>query len=221
MDNKNILILFYKYPEKGKVKTRLAQSVGEQQALEIYTCMIADLHSTAAKVPVSKITASTQPGEALTEKSIYDTFFQEGADLGEKMLNAFRRVFLLGCSKALLTGGDCPEVTAELFENAFEALSDHDYVIGPAIDGGYYLIGMKKEVCSSSVFTGIPWSTSRVLDATTEKLNAEKYTYKFIKKLNDIDTLEDAENFLKIHREDRDSETIKYLSGMRKDNYEI
>jgi len=221
MDNENILILFYKYPEKGKIKTRLAQSVGDQHAFEIYNCMLNDLYTTAGKTSVIKIAASTLPGGIPAGKPVYDTFLQEGTDLGEKMLNAFRKVFSLGYSRAILSGSDCPEITAELFDEAFDTLTDHDYVIGPASDGGYYLIGMKREVLNPSVFQDIPWSTSRVLDTTAGRLNAERYRYKLLEELNDVDTLDDVETLLSNNGEGRRSETITYLKRMRKGHHEI
>ncbi len=221
MDKENILILFYKYPEKGEVKTRLAQSVGDQQAFEIYNCMLNDLYTAAGKISSVKIVNSTRPGGIPAGQPAYDSFLQQGADLGEKMLNAFRKVFSLEFSRAILIGSDCPEITSDLLNEAFDSLSRHDYVIGPAGDGGYYLIGMNRGVLCSAVFEDIAWSTSNVLSETTDRLDAERYRYKILKELKDIDTLEDGEKFFDKNRENQDSETIKYLSGMRKDSDEI
>jgi rSAM/selenodomain-associated transferase 1 len=124
---------------------------------------------------------------------IAKSFVQDGQDLGERMAHAFARSFESGMDKVVLIGTDCPTLQSHHLHEAFEALTHSDLVLGPATDGGYYLIGMK---CRSDyLFEGITWSTSQVLSETLNVASQNGLTNTLLQELNDIDTQEDWERY--------------------------
>jgi glycosyltransferase A (GT-A) superfamily protein (DUF2064 family) len=113
------------------------------------------------------------------------------------MINGFREAYTMGFKRVALIGSDIPDLRLEFIEEAFTSLKEKDAVIGPSLDGGYYLIGFKDKTSSSQVFKGIPWSTERVFEQTTKILEREGLTVHFLKPLRDIDKVEDLGNFLR------------------------
>lgn len=141
---KNVLIIFTKNPLYGKVKTRLAATVGNDKALEAYKTLTNHTHAITYYLNCSKIVFYT---DEIVEDGIWKDYqkqLQHGTDLGERMMNAFEYVFQNEYLKAVIIGCDCPELTEQIIKKAFEHLDKYDVVIGPAADGGYYLLGMKK-----------------------------------------------------------------------------
>jgi rSAM/selenodomain-associated transferase 1 len=122
---------------------------------------------------------------------IEKSFVQEGQDLGQRMANAFARSFESGMEKVVLIGTDCPTLQSQHLNQAFEALTNSDLVLGPATDGGYYLIGMKRR--SDYLFEGISWSTAAVLSQTLAVATAHGLDFTLLDELSDIDTQEDWE----------------------------
>jgi rSAM/selenodomain-associated transferase 1 len=122
---------------------------------------------------------------------------QRGENLGERMKNSFTEAFTMNFKRVVLIGSDIPDLPLEFIEEAFHSLQEKDVVIGPSLDGGYYLIGFKDKTFSSQVFKGIPWSTERVFEQTTKILEREGLTVHFLKPLRDIDTIEDLRNLFK------------------------
>jgi hypothetical protein len=122
---------------------------------------------------------------------------QQGEDLAERMKNGFMEAYTMGFKRVVLIGSDIPDLPLEFIEEAFTSLKEKDAVIGPSLDGGYYLIGFKDKTFSSQVFKGIPWSTERVFEQTTKILEREGLTVHFLKPLRDIDKVEDLGNFLR------------------------
>ena len=114
---------------------------------------------------------------------------QASGGLGERMEQAFRQAFEAGAKKVVIIGSDCPELTGEMLQRAFDQLDEADYVLGPAPDGGYYLLGMKE--LESSVFHDIEWSTETVRAQTLEKIQAAGKSYALLPVLSDVDTEED------------------------------
>ncbi len=192
--NKNALIVFLKAPEKGKVKTRLSMDLDEGFVLELYQAFICDLLETLE--PVSETFIYVWPPEkkndleALIGKD-YDFAPQKGNDLGDKMANALDEVFKKGYERAILIGGDIPEITADIIFQAFNILSACHCVVGPSKDGGYYLIGFQKFRFSTQVFDGIEWSTSKALEQTISTMKNLALSWGTLPALEDIDTLED------------------------------
>jgi rSAM/selenodomain-associated transferase 1 len=114
---------------------------------------------------------------------------QGGADIGERMDNAICDLLTIGAEKAIITGADIPDLTSAIIMQAFAALDDADIVIGPAKDGGYYLIGMKSP--HPEIFRDIPWSTGKVFEETMRKIEKLRLTCASITTLSDLDTVED------------------------------
>lgn len=193
--SKAALIIFQKNAIKGKVKTRLAVTVGDDQALEIYHRLTAYTHQVAKEIKVDKFLFYSDfipehPDEILLG---YQLEVQSGANLGERMTNAFAYLFARGYSNVVIIGTDCPDLKLSDLNRAFLALSQNDIVIGPAKDGGYYLLGMSRFY--PELFRDIPWSTSKVLELTLDKAEESNLDYEFLKILSDIDTIEDWQNF--------------------------
>lgn len=191
MLNKTLKI-FIKNPEIGKVKTRLAASVGDEQALSIYQKLLNYTKEVALKVDATKEVWYSQ---WIDEEDLWgDEFFakkiQVGNELGDRMKQAFQEAFSKDeHAHVILIGSDCAELETDHIKNAFEELKKVDIVIGPAKDGGYYLIGMSK--FTPEIFDGINWSTSLVFDQTIEKVNELDASYSLLKSLNDVDTIKD------------------------------
>ncbi|MCG8329373.1 MAG: TIGR04282 family arsenosugar biosynthesis glycosyltransferase [Chitinophagales bacterium] len=188
------LILFIRNPEKGKVKTRLAKSVGEEQALEIYKALLDQTRKVSLAVPVRRLLFYSehinQQDDWASED--FEKFLQQGNDLGERMHHAFLKALRLA-AKAVIVGSDIAQIKPEIIQNAFTALDDHDYVIGPALDGGYYLLGMKTP--SPELFSGIEWSTSTVCEETIAIIHQNGKTCAKVASLSDIDYAEDWEQY--------------------------
>ena len=118
-------------------------------------------------------------------------FIQEGNDLGERMLNAFKNGFKLGYTSIIGIGTDLPDLNADIMNEAFEQLKSRDTVFGPAEDGGYYLIGMNSLI--QQPFLNKPWSTNNLLQITLDELNEIEISTQLLQPLNDIDTIEDLQ----------------------------
>ncbi|WP_341867143.1 TIGR04282 family arsenosugar biosynthesis glycosyltransferase [Leptospira kemamanensis] len=173
------------------MKTRLAHAVGNPKALEVYEELLQLTKSITSKLGVEKIVYWDQLPEH-TELYFGNEFshaIQSTGDLGIKMASAFQNEFSNEKGKILIIGTDCPYLKPSLFEEAYDALDLTDFVIGPAIDGGYYLLGMKEY--HPFVFENIPWSTDSVLPLTLQTIQSKKFTYSLLVTLNDIDTEDD------------------------------
>jgi hypothetical protein len=116
------------------------------------------------------------------------------------MHNAFDTVFKRGYKKVIIIGTDAPDVSMKIVRSAISVLDNYSVVIGPANDGGYYLLGFKSKLID--LFSGIEWSTNSVFDNTIKKLNNSKIKYFVLDELTDIDTLEDLQNWLKHNKDD-------------------
>ena len=180
------LIIFTKNLVFGKVKTRLASSVGNDKAFEIYTLLIAHTHAITHQLSMNKIVFYSDEIEADDLwGNDYKKQLQAGNDLGERMLNAFEFSFQKSNGKAIIIGCDCPQLTTQIINHAFEQLDNCDVIIGPAEDGGYYLLGMKK--LHEQLFANIEWSTNKVLTETIKRCNENKLSYNLLPTLNDVD----------------------------------
>lgn len=182
------LIIFVRKPEAGKVKTRLASQVGNEKALEVYIKLLQHTQQICHNVNADKYLFGTE----LEDDVSWDGFFQarqRGDDLGNRMMNAFNYLFEKNYEKVVIIGSDCPLLTAEIIEEAFNKLDETDIVIGPAEDGGYYLLGMKKLV--PALFRNIQWSSATVFSDTIRILQSLSLTYFLLPELSDIDTEED------------------------------
>lgn len=183
-----LLIVFVKPAVLGKVKTRLAKSVGNKKALNIYLQLLSITEKVTMKCKNDVWIFYADNFDDLFWKN-YPKYLQVGKDLGLKMYNAFKKGFKKNYSKIVLIGSDLPEISANLIETAFNELDNNDVVIGPSADGGYYLIGFTK--LKKDIFENKPWSTSQLLEETLKELESNNTTYSLLQQLNDIDTLED------------------------------
>ncbi len=189
-----------KFPEPGRVKTRIAKDAGAEYAAEAYRRI------------ASRVLLNTRPSAAEFGRIIFYTpesrerdfrawlpgerlVAQEGRDVGERMSSAIRRLLSEGAPAAVIAGADIPELNAEIVRSAFSKLGSADIVLGPAVDGGYYLIGMKSP--HDEVFQNISWSTGRVFRQTVLAIGKLKLRYDTVRTLSDVDTLADLKRFLR------------------------
>jgi len=190
--SKNLLLIFTKNPELGKVKTRLAKSVGNETALEIYKFLLLKTKEIAQNTPYDKaVYYSEKIGKNdIWEESIYQKHQQEGKDLGIRMQNAFINSFKAMYEKVIIIGSDLYDLTPDHIHIAFKKLETNEVVIGPAEDGGYYLLGMK--IVHPTIFKNKNWGTSSVRKDTLKDL--QKVSVHLLEELNDVDVIEDIEN---------------------------
>lgn len=194
--SKEALLIFTKNPEAGKVKTRLAATLGDEAALSIYRQLLLHTVSATEYLPVDKfVFYSNHIGQKdyWSDKNYYK-LLQEGNDLGERMKNAFVAAFQKGYHKVAIIGTDCPDLNAPVIMNAYVYLEDHDIVIGPAIDGGYYLLGMKK--LHPRLFEKIDWSTGKVLAQTLKICESSNLSTFLLPELSDIDDENDLKKYM-------------------------
>jgi rSAM/selenodomain-associated transferase 1 len=196
----NILLVLTRNPELGKVKTRLAKGVGQENALTIYKQLLQHTHDVVIENECTKrVGYSVKVRENdLWETSLFEKFQQEGDDLGQRMKHAFSEAFSDDYQKVIIIGSDLYDLQPHHLEEAFDALTSHDAVIGPAKDGGYYLLGMRSLI--PDIFKNKEWGSDSVLKDTLESLTP--YTVHTLEELNDIDFAEDLKPY---------SEFTKYL----------
>ena len=185
---KKALIIFVRKPELGKVKTRLAATMGEEKALAVYRKLLEHTHYISEGVKAERFVFYFDEIEEndLWSDGNFIKRLQSPGDLGEKMHNAFAGLFDEGYNDVAIIGSDCYELTTAIIEDAFEMLQQNDLVIGPANDGGYYLLGMKK-LCME-LFSNIQWSTEKVLAQTLAACTSAGLSHSLLPKLTDIDT---------------------------------
>jgi rSAM/selenodomain-associated transferase 1 len=192
MQSENLLIIFAKNIVLGKVKTRLAKTVGDTAAFNVYRELIditekqslsmvnCDVHVYFSDVKINALWPNTEK------------FVQHGNDLGERMMNAFKNSFNNGYKRVIGVGSDLPDLTAEIMMQGLDVLKSNDTVFGPSEDGGYYLIGMTHLI--PQIFENKAWSTELLLDDTVKELKELDYSTVLLETLNDVDTIEDLRN---------------------------
>lgn len=192
MNSKNLLLIFTRNPELGKVKTRLAKTVGDKTALDIYLFLLQKTKEVTKSITCDKTVYYSEKiiEDDLWNRSNYQKREQFGKDLGEKMKNAIDDGFKKRYTKIIVIGSDLFDLKPSLINDAFEKLDNNDVVIGPATDGGYYLIGLKK--LHLKIFENKNWGTSTVREDTLK--NLEKVNVHLLPMLNDIDVIEDIKN---------------------------
>jgi len=182
------VIVFIKAPRPGRVKTRLAATIGPEAACAAYREMVDTLLGNLTPLPHLELRYT--PDNAFNEirpwlRNQWSASPQGLGDLGERM----HRAFTEAGGPAILIGSDCPEITALDIDEAATALKTHNGVIGPAEDGGYWLIGL--QLPCSALFKGIRWSTNVVLSETMSRAKVNELSIKMLRKLNDIDSMTD------------------------------
>lgn len=192
--SENLLIIFVKNLIPGQVKTRLAKDIGIDGALDVYKYLVEHTFEVTQDLDCAKAVFYSEYVEIEdvwdTEK--YKLFIQKGADLGERMKNAFADAFERKFKKVVVIGTDCFELKGAHIEEAFDQLEDHDIAIGPASDGGYYLIGMKKAY--PQLFHEKKYSHSKVLSEVLTEISQIGASFHLLPQLNDIDTFQDLKD---------------------------
>jgi rSAM/selenodomain-associated transferase 1 len=217
MPEKSVILLFIKAPIMGQVKSRLAAVIGKKAAFELYKCFILDIVDTIKKTG-QPFKIFFYPPDALAAVTSWlgrrwHFMPQQGNDLGQRMENAFMRCFSEGFERAVLIGSDLPDLTPSVLHEAISSLAENDVVIGPAPDGGYYLIGFNKGTFMPRLFHGIPWSTETVFQETMTILQDSPLTVHRAPQWNDVDTAEDLKALFKRNKDGRfdNSRTMTYL----------
>ncbi|WP_452225061.1 TIGR04282 family arsenosugar biosynthesis glycosyltransferase [Lacinutrix chionoecetis] len=191
MKSKNLIITFTRNPELGKCKTRLAKTVGDEAALRVYKYLLQHTEQVIKQVDADKaVYYSVKIRENdIWDASVFQKYQQVGKDLGERMHKAFENGFNAGYKKIIIVGSDLFHLETKHIKQAFNALDEDDIVIGPAQDGGYYLLGMT--TMHAAVFKNKNWGTDTVLFDTVQDLKKEQIH--LLETLNDIDLYEDLE----------------------------
>ncbi|WP_127018635.1 TIGR04282 family arsenosugar biosynthesis glycosyltransferase [Flagellimonas beolgyonensis] len=189
---KNLLLVLTRNPELGKCKTRLAATVGDQAALDIYTFLLRHTVNLTQNLAAEKWVFYSEEiwQNDMWDNTIYGKHLQLGLDLGERMLHAFQKGFEAGFEQVIIIGSDMYHLSQSDLEDAFEQLEKHDYVIGPAEDGGYYLLGMK--TLTPKLFKNKKWGTDSVLLDTLNDLKSENVA--LLPERNDVDYYEDIKD---------------------------
>ena len=188
-NSKTLIITFVRNPELGKVKTRLAKGIGEQAALEVYIELLKHTESVLQQIDADKCIWYSERVHKndLWSDEIYQKKAQQGDDLGERMLQAFQDAFQQQYEKVIIIGSDLYDLQPKHIEEAIKVLDTNDIVLGPAKDGGYYLLGMNR--LHEKAFATKNWGTETVLQDTLNDLQTQKIH--LLETLNDIDYAED------------------------------
>lgn len=189
------LLIFIKNPIKGRAKTRLAATVGDDKALRIYLELLRHTRNIATKIDAKRNLFYSHFIDNNDEwnNNSFDKQLQIDSDLGGKMAAGFQAVFEKKATKAVIIGSDCASLTTDIVNDAFAKLDTHDFVIGPADDGGYYLIGMN--TFTPELFQNIAWSTKEVFPQTVDIITKSNKSYALLPILSDIDYEEDWKKY--------------------------
>lgn len=195
MATDNLLMVFVKNPQRGKVKTRLAKTVGDEKALEIYKVLLDHTLTIAKRGNWDKAIFYSDyiDDTDMWNKAKFSQFVQEGNDLGERMLNAFKYAFSKQYKSVIIIGSDCLELNENIISDGFDLLKNNEVVIGPAKDGGYYLLGMR--TLYKELFMNKQWSTENVLLDTLLDITKLDVSIKLLPTLSDIDEEKDLKMY--------------------------
>lgn len=198
------LLVFLRFPRPGKVKTRLAQSLGEKRAAQFYRICADAILSEISQLPkkveryIFCADKTDEPETIHWAGTGFNFAVQKGDGLGQRLENAFSSAFGNGVQKAVAIASDVPDLSADILKEAIQALDEHDIVIGPCYDGGYYLIGMKR--LHNELFNGISWSTEQVYQQTLAATGKSGLTVHQLQPLIDIDTEADLHKWSQMNR---------------------
>jgi uncharacterized protein len=187
------LVIFVRNPILGQVKTRLAKDIGDERALAIYLQLLQHTLEITRGLSFRKFIyyADEVSDYDLWSVPGYTKRKQHGNDLGERMLNSFKELFEQGFNRIIIIGSDCLQLQTENLQEAVALLESNAAVIGPASDGGYYLLGLTK--LYPELFVNKPWSTDQVFAKTIDDFNNLGISYALLEELSDIDDISDLE----------------------------
>jgi len=213
------ILLFVKYPEKGKVKLRLSVDLNKDIVQELYRCFVQDTLTTVKKID-SHLFICFFPVELQKkfQKWLGSTLLflpQNGEDLGERMKNSFTDVFTKGFQRAILIGSDSPDLPKKYIKQALSILQTQDVVLGPTVDGGYYLIGFHTNTFTPSAFEDIQWSNQTVFEETVMKIKQAHRSLGILPIWNDVDTIVDLKYLIQ-RAENTSFKSSKTMTYLRK-----
>jgi rSAM/selenodomain-associated transferase 1 len=187
------LVIFVRNPILGQVKTRLAKDIGDERALAIYLQLLEHTLKITRSLSFRKFIyyADEVSDYDLWSVPGYTKRMQSGTNLGERMLNSFKELFEQGFTRIVIIGSDCLQLQTENLQEAVTLLESNTAVIGPASDGGYYLLGLTKFY--PELFVNKPWSTNQVFTKTIDDFNNQGISYALLEELSDIDDITDLE----------------------------
>ncbi|MFW9891584.1 MAG: TIGR04282 family arsenosugar biosynthesis glycosyltransferase [Candidatus Thorarchaeota archaeon] len=212
------IFIMMKYPEAGKVKIRLAESIGKEAATDLYRAFIQDTLSTVQALTVPFHIAVYPPESkkrfAQWLGPSYQFFLQQGSNLGERLLNGFSMMFKKEYQQVIALASDSPDLPVEILQRAVSSLQTHKAVIGPASDGGYYLIGFSHDFFLAEVFEDIPWSTEIVYRETLSRIESVTSQVCILPEWEDIDTKTNLREFFEKYKKDS-SEALHVMKYLR------
>lgn len=213
------ILLFVRAPQRGHVKTRLAKQLGADITLALYRSFVEDIITTLKSGSYPTAVFYTPEDQGASVQAWLGKHArchpQIGTDLGRRMQTAFILTFCEPVAYAVLIGSDFPDLDIEIIHEAFRALRENDVVVGPATDGGYYLIGFQKDALNADVFQGIQWGSRKVWQQTLDQIEHADLTYHTLPVWQDIDTYEDLMAFYARNKIVKPGlKTIKYLTGV-------
>ena len=190
LDPKPAVVLFTKYPEPGKAKTRMIPVLGEAAAAELQRAMTAHLIDTLRPNIDLLVRFTGRDAAAMTQLFGPSRYEPQGdGDLGQRLQRAASETLAEGRDQVIIIGADCPGVTPATLHGASALLRRYDTVLGPARDGGYYLVGLKQP--QPALFNGIDWGTDAVLQQTLDAANAAGLSVALLPVMDDVDRPED------------------------------
>ena len=192
---KSALIIFLRNPVLGQVKTRIAKDLGNEVALQVYQKLLQHTIAIAKDIDADRFVfyADFINNNDLWDNAVFNKRLQSGSDLGERMKNAFAILFEEDYKNIVIIGSDCFDLTTEIIKEAFYALKASQFVIGPATDGGYYLLGMN--VLLPEIFLNKRWSTENVYADTVNDIMNAKLSYYQLTMLSDVDNAGDVKRY--------------------------
>jgi rSAM/selenodomain-associated transferase 1 len=219
--NRRRVLLFVRAPELGRVKTRLERDMDGVTVLRLYQCFVKDIIETLSTGGY-RLTVFFTPSHRESAVRTWlgnrlSTRAQVGKTLGDRMRNAFSDVFAREAEQAVLLGSDLPDIDTRIIDTSFEFLGKTDGVVGPAIDGGYYLIGLRKDLFNGDLFSGIDWGTASVFRQTMGQFRAAGLNAHVLEARQDIDTHDDLVAFYRRSKANglTHLKTIKFLNQLK------
>lgn len=190
------IVLFFKPPFPGKVKTRLAADIGAHRAASLYRGLLFDINNELLRTGIRIAPYSASDGPVSPQDLPFSHWrYQHGANLGERMAHALHGELENGNEQVVLIGSDIPDLTSSYIDRAFVLLDSHDMVLGPTHDGGYCLIGFSRHSFTPACFDHIPWSTGKVLSETRRRARSLGIDIIELSERRDLDTLDDLDYF--------------------------
>ena len=221
LDKDECLLFFIKHPEKGKVKTRLSKDLPKENIPHLYKCFVEDLMSTLLKTgrPVLIFYSGSEKKQFQDWLGKEHSFIaQKGRNLGERMKNAFEKAFSFDYKKAVIIGSDSPDIPLKTFELSFSKLASNDVVIGPSIDGGYYLLGFRDATFDPYFFEKMQWSHALVFEETIKRMRQKNRSVWKLPLWHDIDNLESLK-VVKERGKKTEFKNSKTMKALEKINY--